>query len=189
MNVEQAKYQRLWNMPEYRAYSPGSQAIDWFVEMAHPKIGDSVLDIGCGSGKASAELMARGYKVLGIDFASNCLDDDACIPFMQADLRAPLLNRVRVKLSTTSRADFAFCADFMEHMPTEWVMYVLNNIKTTTKNCWFLIPFTSDVFGRVIGQPLHLTVRPFTWWRDRMREIGDLVDARDLMGRGVFLLC
>ena len=186
---EQEKYETLWGIPEYRANSPGEQAIEWFIEMVQPSPSSTILDIGCGSGKATAKFMAMGYEVLGIDFAENCLDDDACVPFLRADVRAPLLNRVRVKMSRTDRPDYGFCADFMEHMPTEWVMYVLHNIKTTVKQCWFMIPFTPDVFGQAIGEQLHLTVKPFTWWRDRMREIGELRDARDLMGRGVFLLC
>ena len=189
MNSEQRKYETLWDIPEYRATSPGEQAIQWFVEMARPEVGQSVLDIGCGSGKASAKMIALGYDVLGIDFADNCLDEDASVPFLQADLCKPLLNRIQIKMSRTMPADYAFCADFMEHMPTEWVMYVLTNIQQCAQKCWFMIPFTHDVFGQVIGESLHLTVRPFAWWRDRLREVGNLVDARDLMGRGVFLLC
>ena len=40
--------------------------------------------------------------------------------------------------------------------------------------------------GALIGEALHLTVRPFLFWRDLFRELGTLHDARDLIGEGVF---
>ena len=42
------------------------------------------------------------------------------------------------------------------------------------------------MFGKEIGEPLHVTVMPFTWWRDRLGEVGEVLDARDLMHGGVF---
>lgn len=33
--------------------------------------GERILDVGCGDGVLTAELKARGCKVVGIDFASN----------------------------------------------------------------------------------------------------------------------
>ena len=42
--------------------------IDVFIALAQPARGESVLDLGCGSGRHSIELAKRGYCVTGIDF-------------------------------------------------------------------------------------------------------------------------
>lgn len=39
------------------------------------KKGDSVLDVGCGTGRHSLELARRGYKVTGIDLSEKMLDE------------------------------------------------------------------------------------------------------------------
>ncbi|MHA2085554.1 MAG: hypothetical protein ACXABD_17500 [Candidatus Thorarchaeota archaeon] len=51
---------------------------------------------------------------------------------------------------------------------------------------FFSIAFAPDYFGRFVGEPLHLNVKPFVWWRDRLAGMGNLIEARDLLGEGVF---
>jgi hypothetical protein len=53
-------------------------------------------------------------------------------------------------------------------------------------SAFFSISFNQDVMGEMIGEPLHLTVQPFTWWRDTFRELGTLYEARDILGEGIF---
>jgi CRISPR/Cas system-associated exonuclease Cas4 (RecB family) len=38
------------------------------------------------------------------------------------------------------------------------------------------IALVPDQFGVWMGTPLHLTVQPFTWWRDSLKELGTVVD-------------
>jgi hypothetical protein len=35
---------------------------------------------------------------------------------------------------------------------------------------------------------LHQTVQPFTWWRDSLKELGTIVEARDLLTDAAFLV-
>jgi len=83
--------------------------------------------------------------------------------------------------------DYAYCCDVMEHIPTEYVMLTLQNIMNTCREgAFFYICLVPDGFGKIIGAPLHLTVKPFIWWRDKLAELGEVVDARDLLTNGMY---
>lgn len=47
--------------------------IDVLIALAHPTKGESILDVGCGSGRHSVELAKRGYGVTGIDFSTQLI--------------------------------------------------------------------------------------------------------------------
>ncbi|MFZ5951897.1 MAG: class I SAM-dependent methyltransferase [Candidatus Rifleibacteriota bacterium] len=47
--------------------------VDFLIEELGLKAGDSILDIGCGTGRHSVELAKRGLKVTGIDQSSGML--------------------------------------------------------------------------------------------------------------------
>ena len=42
--------------------------------------------------------------------------------------------------------------------------------------------------GKLIGQPLHLTVKPGEWWRRKLEEFFDLVDVVEDTGRDIMLV-
>lgn len=47
--------------------------VDFLIEELNLPPGDSVLDIGCGTGRHSIELAKRGYVVTGLDLSSEML--------------------------------------------------------------------------------------------------------------------
>ena len=83
---------------------------------------------------------------------------------------------------------YGYCCDVMEHIPPEKVDKVLANIMAHCGKTFFSISFQEDHFGRKVGHPLHLTVRPFEWWRDKLAEHGAVHQGRDLIGMGVFFV-
>jgi hypothetical protein len=74
----------------------------------------------------------------------------------------------------------------MEHIPTEFTALAVDRILSAGRDAFFSISFEPDHFGSFLRQPLHLTVRPFEWWLGLMGEVGTVLDARDLMGEGIF---
>ena len=85
--------------------------------------------------------------------------------------------------------DYGFCCDVMEHIPTEYTMLVIDRIMSSCRTAWFQIALVPDQFGVTIGQTLHLSVQPFTWWLDHLRGgIGRVTDARDLCGQALFVV-
>jgi uncharacterized Rossmann fold enzyme len=156
---EAAKYARIWEIPEYRRWSPGEESVDQAIAAMGMRAGEKVIDFGCGTGRASAAFAKRGMAVLGVDHVTNCLDPDIEIPFVKANLwELPRLF-----------GEYGFCADVMEHIPTERVGQVLAAIRGTVPAAFFRIAFHYDNFGSVIGEPLHLTVRPMEWWRAALK--------------------
>ena len=157
---ERVKYETIWGTKQYREFSPGEGLVDAAIQALGLDRGATVIDFGCGTGRAARALQGKGMSVKGVDFASNCLDPEIDIPFVQANLWA----------LPKMQADAGFCTDVMEHIPTEKVGLVLDKIRSCVPKCFFAISFVPDAFGETIGRPLHLTVRPKEWW---LRELQD----------------
>ncbi len=159
--VEADKYRRMWAHPLYREASPGERLLQIFLGRCAPAPGSKIIDFGCGSGRATAALAAEGYKVLGIDFAANCLDEGVKIPFCVANLW---------RLPGGLSSDWGYCCDVMEHIPTDRVNDVILNIAgAVTEGAFFNISFVGDKCGIMVGEVLHNTVKPPEWWQ-RMLE-------------------
>lgn len=180
---ERAKYEEIWSIPEYKAYSPGMENVERFIEVLDPRPCSSILDAGCGTGVAGLEFESRGFLVGWLDITDAGLDER--------------VDRSRFHLSALwdvgvshqyIRWDYGFCCDVMEHIPVEFTMLVAARLLDACRTVWFQIAYKPDAFGRVIGQPLHLTVMPHQWWLVRLSQVGKVVDARDLCGVGMFVL-
>lgn len=175
---EHEKYSKVWQLAAYGDHSPGLEYVDLFWSIAKPAAGYSVIDVGAGSGAASRALQARGLIVEAFDI-TDAGWDSASMPNIPITFDC-------VWHGVPRGFDYAFCCDVMEHIPTEYVGLSIENILRAARHAFFSVSFREDGFGRFVGEPLHLTVKPFTWWRDLFRELGKLEDARDLMGEGVF---
>lgn len=174
-NHERDKYQRMWRHDAYRNFSPGECLLEDILNKLQIKLNATVIDFGCGTGRAAQKLSERGYRILAIDFADNCLDRNIKVPFLAADLTD--LPQVT--------ADYGICCDVMEHIPTRYVDDVLAGIARSVKAAFFSIALCPDAFGAVIGEPLHLTVKPIEWWDEKLRQHFPAVSCEP---RGSFMI-
>jgi len=182
---EKVKYQNVWEYENYRKFSPGERAVERFhlVDMLREIGVKSVLDAGCGSGKLLRRLIEDGkgeYDVRGFDIAENCLDS------YFDDVKDELL-KTGVLWDTddfNEEYDAIFCTDVLEHIPPEKVSSVLKNLSLYSKKFCFLgIALIPDSCGPgLLGEPLHLTVRPAIWWLRQIKEAG-FPDIRYLIDR------
>ena len=186
-NPEAEKYGRLWAMPEYRQFSPGQTFASVFLHIARPSRGAAVIDFGCGAGRGALMMsLLGGLRVTMVDFVRNCLDPEIqeavttqphALAFLKHDLEQPL----------PVAAQYGFCADVMEHVPPERVDRVLSNILKAAQHVFFSISTADDRCGALIGEVLHLTVRPHAWWLEKFQERGCLVHwAREESGGSAF---
>lgn len=162
---EQAKYERLWGAhAQYRQIAPGEQLADHFLSLAKPLPHQVAYDFGCGTGRGAARI-AKRCRVIGFDFADNCLDESVkgAFEFRQHDLTRPVDLPV---------ADFGYCTDVLEHIPPEDVRDVLKNIVLAARRVYLNISTVQDALGALIGETLHLTVKPMGWWREQLDELG-----------------
>ncbi len=156
---EREKYQKLWTNPDYRAWSPGEDAVPTFLEVVKPD--GLIVDFGCGTGRAALALVGAGHDVLCVDFTDNSRDPVAMgLSFLQCDLTQPL----------PFHAPYGLCTDVMEHIPTDQVQAVIDNIMGAAERVFFQIATRPDNFGATIGQKLHLTVKPHGWWTKRFAD-------------------
>jgi len=158
---ERLRYERVWWEPGYRVHSPGVRAIQQFglLDFFAANGVKSILDAGCGTGKASKMFQDDGrFVVRGIDIAANALEPDVNIPFTRGCLWSPL--------DVGKEVDAVFCCDVMEHVPTDYVSKTLRVLRAvTTKLAFFGVCTVPDVWGkRVLKAPLHLTVKKKEWW-------------------------
>jgi len=176
---ETDRYEELiGGMPEYLEHSPGERWADLFLEMTGAQPGDTVLDAGCCSAKGALALEERGLKPSLQD-----ITDVGVVP----EAKHLFFTKRPLWADIAGQFDWVYCCDVMEHIPVEFTMLTLSRLlQRAKKGAFFTISLTQDQFGMFIGQPLHLTVQPYVWWRDRLKDVGELVEGRDFLGMGVY---
>lgn len=174
---EADKYAAMWGRDEYRSMSPALSYVAGIVDELSIETGERLIDFGCGSGRATKELIDRGVHAVGFDIAPNALETDA--PFIQGCLW-DLPESLRAL-----NAEWGMCCDVMEHIPTDKVNAVLDGIAgSVSKGAFFAIDNHDDTMGVLIGAPLHLTVRPYDWWAAKLKQRFAAVTH---LGDGAFL--
>lgn len=196
VETERKVYESIWQMPAYAEYSPGVEALPYFFEMTGASPGETVLDAGCGSGRAGKALQDAGLHAVLCDVTKAGLEARELF-FQQTCLwhsLAPVAYLVRVYCGMEpnpydgEKFDWAYCCDVMEHIPPQFTMLTVQRLLDVTyRGVFFSIAFVPDQFGVLIGKPLHQTVQPFTWWRDSLSELGR-VECRDRISSGLFLV-
>jgi hypothetical protein len=169
--TEQQKYEKMWAQEQYRHDAPGEGLAQVFLAQARPKQGSSVIDFGTGTGRGALMLaIMGGCRVQMLDFAANSLDEDVrnalttqseMLKFSQHDLTQKV----------PFAAEYGFCTDVMEHIPTDDVGIVLQNILRAAQHCFFQISCEPDNMGKLIGEQLHLTVKPYGWWLAAFKQL------------------
>ena len=181
---ERSKYRRMWDQPQYRIGSPGLRVVRDFLLDCKPMMGREVVtlvDLGCGTGRAG-ELLSRypAIKVDLVDFAPNANETgkdvlDICLWDLQG--------------FGSRHWDWGYCVDVLEHIPPEKVPATLDTISRVTDAVFFEIATVEDGCGDLIGEDLHLTVRPPDWWHTMARQYWPVVNCEELSKRRVRLLC
>lgn len=167
---EVEKYRRIWERKEYRRFSPGLEAAPRAFRHMDPD--ETLYDLGCGTGRAGVWFAKQGMDVVLVDFAPSAVETEA-LPFVEACLW---------EMNLPPR-DWGFCADVMEHIPESHVDEVLKRISSACRAAYFQIHCENDGCGKLIGETLHLTVNPPSWWIEKLGEHFDLSGCRESMHR------
>lgn len=170
--IERKKYEEVWESKEYRrSPSPGEMLlkrlpiVSWLKDFEV----ETILDAGCGEGRLLRGLKKINpeWQVRGIDIAENAIDPRIKDIFKQGCLWED-------ESYDDDGYDAIICTDVLEHIPTDHVMDVLHMFRKYSNKCVFLsISLVDDIFGgKLIGEPLHLTVREYYWWQEKIRMAG-----------------
>lgn len=185
LSQERETYGQVWGIPNYGKHSPGEQFLPLFLDMAAPTKGQSVLDAGCGSGKGALALQAAGLLAEMCDLTAEGLCDEAQdLRFYEACLWKPLLPPFQ-----RTKFDWVYCCDVLEHIPPTFAMLVVHRLLEVARQGVFLsICTVPDNFGVWLGKPLHQTVQSYIAWRDQLNAVCHVVESRDLLTAGVYLV-
>jgi ubiquinone/menaquinone biosynthesis C-methylase UbiE len=135
-----------------------------FLELAQWDKGDELIDCGAGTGRASKALADAGLDVTMLDITREATDPGIKLPFVEYCLwDMGLVDFV---------FDWVYCCDVLEHIPTEHVDEVLDNLATMTGYGAFMqIAMFPEIHGaRYVGEALHLTIKPADWWKRKLAE-------------------
>jgi hypothetical protein len=186
---ELALYEDIWQQPAYHKHSPGQQAIPRFLRllgMVQPRLPGSLIDFGCGTGRASLVLARHGFSVVATDQTDAGLE---IMPVCEPGVELRFVRHCLWMPWREPRADFGYCCDVMEHVPTELTGLSLARMRQAcTVALYVEVSTEPDQMGVLAGQPLHKTVKPFTWWRDLCAEVGKVEYGIDLSGRAAFVV-
>lgn len=182
---EQRKYIALWKeCSGYRNLSPADYLTPCFIAFFKKQLnkGEGVIDFGCGPGRSAVPLRAAGLRVHLIDFCDNCLDAEI---FLQTVGPNPPISFFQECLwglpNSIKPAEWIICFDVLEHIPEEKVDSVLEAIASRMqKGGLFSICLRHDLCGVIIGEVLHLTVKPAAWWRKKINRYFSISHEFDL---------
>lgn len=176
LDQEKTKYEQMWQISHYRDLTGGHAFFDYFADIVEPSKGSTILDIGGGSGRASRAALEYGLKPTLLDFVDARDEDLLDLPFIEQTVWRPI----------EGKWDYGMCFDVMEHIPVQLTMLSIQNILNVCDEAWFNISNVQDNCGKYIRQRLHVTVMPYKWWLDSLKEISEVIDARDLLHQSAF---
>lgn len=187
---ERELYTDVWqSIDQYAEYSPGEKFLPIFLDMIPDEARGRVLDAGCGSGKGAVALRAAGFDVTMADLTPAGLVPEAqALPFLERVLWDDWPQSTSL-FARKTEWDWVYCSDVMEHIPTPFAMLVVRQLLSVAKHgVFFSISLMPDHFGVMVGHTLHHTIQSFAQWRDQLNAVGHVVEARDLLSNGIYLV-
>lgn len=182
---EKSKYEKMWEHDLYRQRSPGALLSPFFFYHFQQRIkpGDSIIDFGCGTAAASMTFFDMGLFVTLVDIANNCLSVKSQKLLREKNKRflfveAPLWDLPpEVPVS-----DWIYCIDVLEHLPEDRVKASLEAMaKKTKKGGALQIFLEEESMGELIGETLHLTLRPLNWWLDLISAFWVIENVQEIL--------
>ena len=167
--AEREKYRRVWADPTYRLQSPGVRdLLDPFVLRTDLKRGQSLIDFGAGTGRASMMFFDLGMRVEMVDITKAAMDDlvigeverNRGLNFHEAPMWA--------LPESLEPADWVFCADVLEHIPPQRLEECMDAMASLTiLGGAIQVACFEDYRG---GVALHLSINPMDWWTEQINK-------------------
>jgi hypothetical protein len=196
MNPEQRKYQAIYKLQHHPGFGElkhyghsnhgGDRALKVLCE-TDGRFPQSILDIGCGHNEfitsvrmaymeliPNAEGVNTEVKYVGTDFA--CPSADYQLDFTED----------QTKRFGHKEFQFTTAFDVLEHLQEGQIDQFLFNCKWASLYSLFTISHRPSTIMWA-GQPLHMTVRSETWWREKLLSItNDNMDGPFVSKKGKF---
>lgn len=159
------KYDYIYSHPKefkhYGARMHGKEALPIILDLA-PK---SLIDIGCGRNNLLPLLKQSLPNLIALGV-------DPCAP--EADLKASAL---ALPLPDKSY-ELVTAFDVLEHLQEPSIENCLSELKRVSHTFLFSIAFKPSK-TTVLGQQLHATVKPATWWKEKLSPLTATLQEKD----------
>ena len=156
---EKNKYEFVWQHSEYRNVAPGQSSINTAYYAMGCGERETLVDYGCGTGRAARDWAEKGLEVTAVDIAENCLDKG-----VQEEFPFEFKEACLWQLPEFIGGDYAYCTDVLEHIPEQFIEGTLAIIaERTSKAAYFVVATFDDQW---FGLKLHMTVKTAAWWKE-----------------------
>lgn len=159
---ERDKYLRVWADRSYGTQTDGLPAVSSAFRGMGCQPGETLIDWGCGTGRAAKNFRDMGLRVTGFDIAHNCLAEGVDVPLVVGCIWEPPRDLA---------ADYGFCTDVLEHVPPDYLDQALDTLYWRAEKATFIqIDTVLDISGPAMDPPevLHLSVYDRWWWEDEL---------------------
>ena len=137
----------------------------------------SVVDFGCSGGGLVFDFLLRGHFAIGLEGSDFSLKSQRThwrvIPnhLFTCDITKPF--HIVRNSKPLKKVDLVTAWEFFEHIPTESIKCVFDNIDNLIdSNGFFVGSIGTSVSFASDGHPLHMTVEPKSWWEQKFLEHG-----------------
>lgn len=149
---EKSKYKALLKT-KYGTTNHGKLTYE-LISSYNPKF---VIDFGCGRNNYINHIKTLGIEGIGIDFV-----------FPEANIICPM-HKIPIE---DNIADVIVAFDSLEHLLTEDVDSVFKEMqRVATNNAYFIFSISTRKSNITsLGQNLHPTVKPISWWIEKISQ-------------------
>jgi SAM-dependent methyltransferase len=144
-----------------------------------------VLDLGCGLSRVFTTY--KNYT--GVDFSDHVINARKKTYFKYKWVHAGLTKIYDI--IKDEEFDIVFSFDVLEHIPTDKIDIVFNEIsRLNVKQFLFSICTRDSVIRGPEGGTLHPTVKPIDWWLDKLKRNFEVIASSELnKHRTFYVLC
>ena len=159
--AEKDKYQKIWEIDSYRKYSPAMKHVIETVDRCKQKGFNTILDAGCGTGRATEAFITAGLMAVGIDITLTAVD-----PKIREKYPKHFYEECLWSIEdNVPPFDLVFCVDVLEHIPLEMLNDTMQCLSILTTHEFFAkISLVKDSYGKLISQDLNLSIYHADYW-------------------------
>lgn len=162
-------YDGMWMNSNYHNFHMSDCIMEDVEAFCEQKEIKTVLDIGCGPGRAVKMLKSKGFEAKGFDCSSKAVEFANDEDIVRADLP---------DIPFDGRFDLALCTEVLEHVTEELVEKTLHRLRRQAEYAIITIPHQHAGFPGPHMEQLHETVHDRKWWREKLQESGKVIDEK-----------